>query len=372
MRSSCGSSCGARYVEGVTSPASLHDLSKRVHDRNAVPGLSIALVDRDGLVQVAASGLSSLPSGTPVTPDTAYLWFSMTKIVTATVAMQLHEDGALDLDEPIRSHLGDMVSDEIGSRVTTGHLLSHTSGLPNPLPLRWVHRAGATSPDLREFVLRLGQRSTKLKTEPGAKARYTNVGYLFLGLVLELATDTPFDRLVAERVLKPLGMERTGFLYPFDEDRAFGHHRGGRATQVGLRALVPRSIGIERAGGFVRLDPFYVDGAPYGGLVGSVKDAAAFLHAHLAGRILTDENRTRMQTIVHQGKPVETGIGWFRTPHTKSAYTDAVEHLGGGAGFFNVMRMDRSAGTGVVVMGNATRYGLDAVADAALGLLSRP
>jgi CubicO group peptidase (beta-lactamase class C family) len=349
----------------------LAEVLRGTHDRGSVPGISVALVDRDGVVETAASGVRRLPDPDEVTPDTAYLWFSMTKIVTATVALQLAQEGVLDLDEPIDVHLGDMTSPDIGKRITPAHLLSHTSGLPNPMPLKWVHRAGAPSPDLREFVFRLGRKRIRSKVEPGTTAQYTNVGYLMLGLVLEVASGIRFDLLVKQRVLDPLGMERTGFLYPFDEDRAIGHHRGGRAFGAALRAIVPSSIGLTRVDGFVRLDPFYVDGAPYGGLVGSVTDAAKFLHSHLAGSLLSEDVRRTMQTISHEGKRLATGVGWFRTPHTRDAYPDAVEHLGGGAGFYNVMRLDRRSNTGVVVMGNSTRYDIDAVADQALAYLAR-
>jgi CubicO group peptidase (beta-lactamase class C family) len=186
-----------------------------------------------------------------------------------------------------------------------------------------------------------------------------------LGSLLEVVSNSRFDELVDGRVLQPLGMDRTGFRY-VDSNRALGHHRAGRAFGAVLRAVVRRSIGITRVGRFIRLEPFHVDGAPYGGLVGSVTDAARFLHAHISGGLLSDEGRREMQTIRHGGKPFDTGLGWFRSPRTGEAYKDAVEHLGGGAGFFNVMRLDRDTGRGIVVMGNATRYDIDKIADGLL------
>jgi CubicO group peptidase (beta-lactamase class C family) len=347
------------------------DLSRLLagaHRPEVLPGIAVAIVDDGGIVATAASGVAAVPHGTAVTPHTAFLWFSMTKIVTATVAMSLVEDGSLDLDAPIAEHLGDLVPPAIASRVSTRHLLSHTSGLPNPMPLRWVHAATDPARDLREFVWSATRRR-RLKSDPGEKAAYTNLGYLVLGLVLELVGRASFTTLADERVLARLGMTRTSFAYP-EADAASGHHRSGRFTAPLVRAIVPRSIGMERFGPFLRLEHFYVDGPSYGGLVGSVADAARFAHAHITGSILTPENRRAMQTIRNRGKRIDTGLGWFRTRETSMRYPDAIEHLGGGLGFYNVMRIDRERGTGVVVMGNATKHDLDAITGPALALLT--
>lgn len=319
------------------------------------------------MAAVAVSGSRALPDGQEVTSQTAFLWFSMTKIVTATVAMQLSEEGVLDLDEPIGRHLGEVVPTQVGG-VTSRHLLSHTSGLPNPVPLRWVHSAGVEGPDVRELVWRLAQKHKRLQHDPGRVARYTNLGFLLLGAVLEISAKTPFTSLVRRRVLEPLGMSRTGFVYP-SEDRALGHHRAGRLAGLAARAIVPRSIGLQRSGRFLRLDPFYVDGPAYGGLVGSVIDAAKFLHGHVSGGILSNDGMEAMRDIRHRGRPVDTGLGWFRTPQSRKKGLDVVEHLGGGVGFYNLMRLQPEKHSGVVVMGNATRHGVLELADDVLQLV---
>jgi CubicO group peptidase (beta-lactamase class C family) len=77
-----------------------------------------------------------------------------------------------------------------------------------------------------------------------------------------------------------------------------------------------------------------------------------------------------MQDITHVGRPYATGLGWFRSPKGAGRYEDAVEHYGGGGGFFTVMRLDKRTRTGVVVMGNSTKYDVEPVADGALRLLT--
>src|SRR4051794_14151530 len=73
--------------------------------RNDIPGLSIAVVDRDGPVFSAGRGRRDLTSAAPATPATSYLWFSLTKVVTATAALRLVDDGELDLDARVAEYL---------------------------------------------------------------------------------------------------------------------------------------------------------------------------------------------------------------------------------------------------------------------------
>ncbi len=105
-----------------------------------VPGISVAIVDADGAITTTAAGSADLALGKAAGPETAYLWFSMTKIVTATAVMQLSERGALELDDPVRQFLPEFPKPRAGwPEVRIRHLLSHSAGLRNPLPVRWVH-----------------------------------------------------------------------------------------------------------------------------------------------------------------------------------------------------------------------------------------
>jgi CubicO group peptidase (beta-lactamase class C family) len=73
-----------------------------------------------------------------------------------------------------------------------------------------------------------------------------------------------------------------------------------------------------------------------------------------------------MRSITARGRRFDLGLGWFTPAAQRSADPPFVEHLGGGAGFYNVMRLYPSRAIGVVVMGNTTKYDVDAVARLAL------
>ena len=116
--------------------------------------------------------------------------------------------------------------------------------------------------------------------------------------------------------------------------------------------------------------PFLVNGAPYGGLVGPVTDAARVVLMHANGgeldgtRVLSDDAVREMQTISMTGKPFDHGLGWFRPPADRERQPTFVEHYGGGGGYHNLMRLYPEPGVGTVVMGNSTSYDVDATVDA--------
>ena len=136
--------------------------------------------------------------------------------------------------------------------------------------------------------------------------------------------------------------------------------------------MLPAGITGESHGRFLAFRPFCVDGAAYGGLIGSVRDAARFMSAHLShGRangvqILSRESVEQMQTITATGRKRDIGLGWFRQHSDRKSDERYLEHLGGGGGFFNMMRIYPDRGLGVTVMGNATSYDHQSVAAAAI------
>lgn len=121
-----------------------------------IPGLSLVVVDSQRSLYAGGFGTADLATGAPATPATVYLWFSMTKIVTATAAMTLVENGRLELDAPVADYVDGLRAPR-ASQPTVGQLLTHTAGLSNPLPLRWVHPAEQEPPaaeDLLRSVMR--------------------------------------------------------------------------------------------------------------------------------------------------------------------------------------------------------------------------
>lgn len=309
-----------------------------------------------------------------MTVNTSCNWFSMTKPVTATALVQLADRGLVDLDAPIVEYYepwSDMSPASRRDRVTARHLLAHAAGLANPLPLRWAHRPDEPGPDLGEFAARQLRRHRRLRFEPGAKASYSNLGYLVAGHLIETVTGERFERVVTREVLTPLTMPDTGFTASDRSVWATGYQRRRTVMGAMMPFLVPREILGPREDGYQALRPFHVDGAPYGGLIGPPVDAARFLRAHLRDGeldghpILEPESARAMRTLTTAGRNLQVGLGWYHRGR-RSDDSGFVEHLGGGAGFWTCLRLYPDRQLGIVVMGNATSYDHDSIARAAV------
>jgi CubicO group peptidase (beta-lactamase class C family) len=336
-----------------------------------VPGLVLAVTSADGPVHAEAHGFADLAAARPVTVDTRFPWFSMTKIATATAAMRLADEGRLDLDAPVREYVPGYASAGGRPEPRVRQLLDHTAGAPNPLPLRWVVPAGAPTREVTAGVLRKHGRPGR---RVGGSARYSNVGYLVLAEAVAAAAGRPFADVVRDTVLAPAGMRHTGFDHAGGADHATGYVRLPRPAVPLLKAALPAGIVGPRHGRWQSLRPFQVAGAGYGGLIGDAVDAARLLRLHLADgevdghRVLAADTARRMRRIATPGRRFDFGLGWFR-PHGADA--DYVEHWGTGGGFWNAMRLYPGLGLGVVVMANTTRpYDHDAVMRAAVRAVS--
>jgi D-alanyl-D-alanine carboxypeptidase len=153
------------------------------------PGLTLTLVDRNGLLRSSQYGFADVKAGIRVAPQTLFEIGSISKSFVAIAVLQLAEEGKLDLQKPVTTYLPWLKFDSKFSPITTHHLLSHTSGLSG-VPL--LNRVAATT-------LRIG-------FEPGTRWVYSNIGYAILGFLIEAIDKKPFADSMRQRVLLPLGM----------------------------------------------------------------------------------------------------------------------------------------------------------------------
>jgi CubicO group peptidase (beta-lactamase class C family) len=345
------------------------DLSERVKQLvgKHAPGVAVLIVGPDGVRSRCAIGVADIVTGEPMTTEHAAPWFSMTKIATATLTVRLAESGAVDLDAPVRPLVPSVMAfrpGHLAEQITLRHLLQHSAGLINPIPVGWIHPTDEPGPGPLEFLDDVIRKNTKLRSEPGLVSRYSNLGSLIVGAALSEATGETFENLVEKHLIEPLGMTATGFAYPPNAPAATGHH----PRMNPLRLLLPRWVRGRSSGRWLSLHRFLLDGAPYGGLIGTPEDAARFLQLHLRdgkadmGRIISAAGARAMRDIDIEGKRFDLGLGWFRPAEQRKERPAFVQHLGGGAGFFNVMRIYPKLNVGAVVMGNSTRYDLDSVA----------
>ena len=163
-----------------------------------------AAVWTDGQVRWAeALGLADVDEGTEATAETQYRVGSITKTFTAAAILQLRDDGLLDLDD----RLGDHLQDVPHPGPTLRRLMSHMSGLQREVPGEiWE---SLQPPDRDGFLASLPEAEQILR--PGAHWHYSNLGFALLGEVVERVSGRPYRAHVEERLLGPLGLERTSF-----------------------------------------------------------------------------------------------------------------------------------------------------------------
>jgi CubicO group peptidase (beta-lactamase class C family) len=338
-------------------PGRVHGIAHEIASAAHIPGVSIAVATPDRVLYAGAVGYADLAQRRRARSQDEYPWFSMTKIATATAAMKLHADGHLDLDAPIGTYLPGYRPHPRHGHPTTRQLLTHTAGLGNPLPVRWVHPENRPAePDL---VARIINRHGTPRRRAGTRAAYSNIGYLLVGEVMLAATGHRVEECVQDLVLTPLGMTATGYSYHGTDSRAVGYVRMARGLRPLLVRLLPGGVVGPQVGHYTSLNPFLVSGAAYGGLIGTAADASRLAAAHAAAAtdqhpLLGQADIEEMRTITAEGKRFDHGIGWFRKPADAKRNPPFVEHYGTGGGFWNAMRIYPDRRLAMVAMANTT------------------
>jgi CubicO group peptidase (beta-lactamase class C family) len=241
-------------------------------EKHGVVGASLAVgVGEEDCV--AATGVLSRRTGQPATPDSVFQIGSITKVWTATLVMQLVDDGLVDLDQPIVTYLPDLrVADaDLTSRLTTRHLLSHTSGIDGDLFVD----TGRGDDCLERYVAAMSDlRATHAL---GATMSYCNAGYSVLGRLVEVLRDSPWDAVLRDRLLAPLGLTATGTLP--EEALLWGAAVGHLTPPGAAEPIVAPQWGLPRSVG------------PAGLIHAPAREVVAFARMHLAGGVAADGAR---------------------------------------------------------------------------------
>jgi CubicO group peptidase (beta-lactamase class C family) len=181
-------------------------------DARAFPGCAFGVFAAGQPVAIDSLGRFTYePDSLAVQPDTVYDLASLTKVVVTTaLAMLLHQEGRLELEQPLGDLLpGFVVGRESGSparHVTLRHLLAHNSGLPGYVEFfRTLHTPAA----LFRACLEL-----PLEADPGTRAEYSDPGFILLGKALEVLKHEHLAPWANRELFEPLGVKATGFCPP--------------------------------------------------------------------------------------------------------------------------------------------------------------
>jgi D-alanyl-D-alanine carboxypeptidase len=250
--------------------------------------------------------------------------YSMSKTITAVAALQLVEAGRVGLDDPVERYVD---SFSYGASVTVRQLIAHMSGIPNPIPIRWVHPAarhgsfdenGALAVILREHP--------RLSFEAGTKYAYSNIGYWLLGKVVERASGETFTTYVSGHILRPLAIapQELGYVVADPAHHATGYLEKYSLINLAKGFLIDRNLIGDYSGGWLEIRGHYLNGPAFGGLVGTASGFGKFLQDQLRERSVLFSDTTRHLFYAPQqttrGTPVGTSaISTARATSTRRA-----------------------------------------------------
>ena len=233
----------------VLDPAPWNRLLSESARRHDVPGIVAGVLRLDsetGREQrlVTHAGLTNLRTRVPNDPATVCQVGSITKLVTATMILQLRDERRLELDTPVRDLLGEPPSGVLAATepsVTVRHLLTHTSGIDGDL----FTDTGRGDDCLQRYVEGLGEAEALFA--PGAGWSYCNSGFVVLGRIVEVLDGRTWDAALRARVVEPLGL-RTFLTLPEEvlgHRAALGHVRfpGAPGLSPAPVAMITRSMG---------------------------------------------------------------------------------------------------------------------------------
>jgi len=212
----------------------------------------VALIARNGRILFhEAFGFADRERKIPNRKDTKFNLGSINKSFTRMAVLQLEKQGKLSLQDPIKKFLPDYPNAEAAGKVTIAHLLNMTSGIGDFFGPRYDATPKAKIRGLGDYLPLFADRP--LEFEPGANNRYSNGGFIVLGLIIEKASGMSYYDYVRENVFKPAGMADTDS-WAADENvpnRVLGYTRDGRpgnARVVNERTLPGR--GSSAGGGY--------------------------------------------------------------------------------------------------------------------------
>ena len=334
-------SCAALLaVCWVAHPVGAQDVSSRIDaylsaeiQASGSPGLPAAVV-RDGeVIYTGAFGVRRLGRSEALTPDHVFHFASVSKPFVATAIVQLMEQGKVGLDDRVTDHLPYFrLADDRYRLITIRQMLNHTAGMVDVEDYEWdspQYDDGAAERFVREMA------ADGMLWAPGAGRRYSNKAFDALGDVIAKVSGMSFEEYVQTRILDPIGMDLSSFVYPeIEEDqRTTGH--------VGTPARVSEVY------------PYNRRHAPSSTLNSSVTQMVNWMLVNLnrgelrGTRILRSESYDLLWEATTAD--LRVGLSWFLGEFQGHR---TVSHGGGDTGFRSYILLMPDDGIGVVVASN--------------------
>ena len=335
--------CSKQDID-IQTAAELEAYIQEEMDVQDIPAMSVLVFQNDKILFEMYAGSSNLEQDISLAADHPFLLASVSKVITATALLQLHEDGLFALDDAINAYLPfDVSVPGSNTQITFRMLLTHTSGIADGSALDDQYYYGQDSPValgrfLADYLQPGGafyQASENFHNfEPGTEYKYSNVGSALIGYLVEHISGMDFNTYCQEHIFQPLGMVHTFW-------------RLEEALQAGTTIVQPYAYANNR----LEAIPHYTfTDYPNGGLRSTSRDLLRFLGTFLyyGGQLL--QSATIRAMLTPQIPQIDATVGlhlFLLDPDT-----NLWGHDGGEQGVATVMAFNPDNKVGVIILTN--------------------
>jgi D-alanyl-D-alanine carboxypeptidase len=321
------------------------------------PGIQYSILTRDSTLFSYAGGWADVEAGRELRQSTTMMVYSMTKTITAAAVLQLVEQGRLSLNDPVADYLPDI---PYGRELKIWHLLSQTSGIPNPIPLRWIHLAEEHAQFDQAAALReVLEDNAELKSTPGEKFSYSNISYWLLGYVIEKVSGVSYEQYVRQHIFRTLAIPESeiDFVIPAQQQHAKGYLPKWSLMNMFKSLVVDPKFGGGYEDGWLHVYDHYLNGPSFGGIIASAEAIGIFLRDQLQDTSCLFSQGSKalfyQQQKNNSGQLIPMTLGWH------IANMDTIRYFfkeGGGGGFRSEMRVYPGVGVASVVIANNASF----------------
>ena len=254
--------------------------------RDKTPSVQYIFFNASEILYTKISGWADIIGEIKASEKTSYFGFSLTKTFTALAVLQLAEKVKLDLND-LASHY--LPAFPYRSPITIRQLLDHTSGIPNPNPLNWIHLPSERSSFDRDefFNAHIFKKYSSIRSRPNEKFYYSNLGYVLLGQIIETVSAMKYEQYVRKHIFEPLHLahEALRFDISHHEHLAKGYQKRWSLLNLALGFFIDKSKVMHQVEGkWISFKQQYVNGASYGGIIGTPNAFVKYVQSLLKKR----------------------------------------------------------------------------------------
>ena len=294
------------------------------------PGFAYIVTRHGKTIYSGAYGMANIELDTPMSTNSVFKLASITKQFTSAAVLILQEQGKLSIKDNIHKYIPNYPTEN--HEITIENLMSHTSGIARNLPdRRKLNKLRKSSISVDEMLTLFAEQP--MQFSPGEKMRYSNIGYVLLGKIIEVVSSQSYAEFIETNIFKKLAMNNSQY--------------------DGLQIIPNRATGYHRTrDGYENAD--WVDSSwryAAGGLVSTVNDLAIWYHSLASGKLISLNSYRQMITPfkLNDGRQSQYALGLNNFEIHKNK---VIAHHGGTSGFSTIAVYFPDQDTYIAVLSN--------------------